>query len=297
MLIKTSKPECVWKSKALLGEGVLWVKSLQSIFFVDIKKRKIFILNIYKKSKKILKVDKEIGFISHVKENIFILGLKSEIRIVNLKTKKTIFSLNIEPKYPNNRINDGKIDPIGRLWFGTMDNVNTAKSGALYCLDNNLKLHKVDDKYYITNGPAFINKYNFYHTDSKKKIIYNIKINKNFKIIKKTIFKKFDKKYGSPDGMTTDIKNNLWVCHYHVGFITVYNVKGKMIKKIKFPAKNITNCTFAGKTDKEIFLTTARSKMKANEIAKYPLSGGLFKILTNVKGKKTRSYKQSILKL
>ena len=45
MKIITSKPECVWKSKALLGEGTLWVKSLNSIFFVDIKKKKIFILN------------------------------------------------------------------------------------------------------------------------------------------------------------------------------------------------------------------------------------------------------------
>ena len=45
MKIITSKPECVWKSKTLLGEGTLWVKSLNSIFFVDIKKKKIFILN------------------------------------------------------------------------------------------------------------------------------------------------------------------------------------------------------------------------------------------------------------
>ena len=45
MKIITSKPACVWKSKTLLGEGTLWVKSLNSIFFVDIKKKKIFILN------------------------------------------------------------------------------------------------------------------------------------------------------------------------------------------------------------------------------------------------------------
>ena len=63
-----------------------------------------------------------------------------------------------------------------------------------------------------------------------------------------------------------------------------------------FPHSNVKSIK-AGKTNKEIFLTTARSKMQTNEIAKYPLSGGLFKILTNVKGKKTRSYKQSILKL
>ncbi|HIO51792.1 MAG TPA: SMP-30/gluconolactonase/LRE family protein, partial [Pelagibacteraceae bacterium] len=212
MLIKNSKPICVWKNKSLLGEGTLWVPTLNSIFFVDIKKKKILILNNKTKKKKIFKVNKEIGFISHINKNIFILGLKSELRIVNLKNKKILSSIKIEPKKINNRINDGKTDPLGRLWFGTMDNLERKKnSGSLYCLDNNLIIHRVDDKYFITNGPAFLNNNNFYHTDSRKKIIYKIKINNKFKIIKKKIFVKFSKIDGSPDGMTTDIKNNLWV--------------------------------------------------------------------------------------
>ena len=76
MKIKTSNPECIWQTKALLGEGTLWVKSLNSIFFTDIKKKKIFILNIKSKKKKIIKINKEIGFLSHIKDNIFILGFK-----------------------------------------------------------------------------------------------------------------------------------------------------------------------------------------------------------------------------
>ena len=98
MLIKNSKPDCLWKSNCLLGEGTLWVPKLQSIFFVDIKKKKIFILNIKNKRKKILKLDKEIGFIAHIKRNFFILGLQSELRIVNLKNQKIIYSISIEKK-------------------------------------------------------------------------------------------------------------------------------------------------------------------------------------------------------
>ena len=169
MLIQNSKIKCVWKTKLLLGEGTLWVSKLNSIFFVDIKKKKILILNIKTNKKKILKVNKEIGFVAHIKENIFILGLKSEIRIINLKNLKNLYSLKIELDKPNNRINDGKTDPMGRLWFGTMDNLEKEQSGSLYCLDDSLKLRKVDDKYFITNGPAFLNKNNFYHADSKKK--------------------------------------------------------------------------------------------------------------------------------
>ena len=291
MLVETSKPECVWKTKSTLGEGTLWVKKLNSLFFVDIKKKKILILNSKTNKKKILKLNKEIGFISQIKKNIFILGLKSELRIINLKDLKTLYSIPIESNKPNNRINDGKIDPIGRLWFGTMDNLEKKQSGSLYCLDKNLILHKVDDGYFITNGPAFINKNNFYHTDSRKKTIYKIKINNKLKIVKKNIFIKFNKNQGSPDGMTTDNKNNLWVCHYNGGLISVYDLRGHKIHQIHLPAKNITNCTFGGFHNNELFISTALKGMKKNEIRKLSLSGGLFKVKTNLKGKKTNFFK------
>ena len=291
MLIKNSKIKCAWKTKLLLGEGTLWIPKLNSIFFVDIKKKKILILNIKTNKKKILKVNKEIGFDAYIRGNIFILGLKSEIRIINLKNFKNLYSLKIELDKPNNRINDGKTDPAGRLWFGTMDNLEKKQSGSLYCLDNHLKLHKVDEKYFITNGPAFLNKNNFYHTDSKKKIIYKIKINSKFQIIKKNIFVKFKNTDGSPDGMTTDIKNNLWVCHYHGARVSVYNLKGHKIHQIYVPAKNVTNCAFGGIKNDELFISTARKGMNYKELKKYPLSGSLFRVKTNITGKKAIPFK------
>ena len=63
MLIKNSEPKCVWRKRLLLGEGVLWTRKLNSIFFVDTKKKKILIFNYKTKKKKVLKIDKEIGFI------------------------------------------------------------------------------------------------------------------------------------------------------------------------------------------------------------------------------------------
>ena len=110
---------------------------------------------------------------------------------------------------------------MGRLWFGSMDNLErNIKNGSLYCLDKKLKLTKVDTKYIITNGPAFINEKNFYHTDSRKKNIYKITVNSKLKIVKKKIFLKFNKKIGSPDGMTLDTKKkslglSLWRFMYY----------------------------------------------------------------------------------
>ena len=269
----------------------MWVPSQKSIYFVDIKKKNILILNIKSNKKKIIKIDKEIGFLAHIKNNIFILGLKSELRIMDLKNKKIIKSILIEKDKPLNRINDGKTDTKGRLWFGTMDNLERKiKNGSLYCLDKKLKLHKVDTKYYITNGPVFINNDTFLLTDSSRKIIFKIKINKKYKIIKKNIFIKFSKKEGSPDGMTIDNKKNIWVCHFGGACISVFNLKGKKIYKFNLPAKNITNCTFCGKNMNDLYITSALKEMKKNEVKKFNLSGSLFHVKTNVKGLISKSF-------
>ena len=283
--IRTTEPRVIWNIKCKLGEGTLWVKEHNSIYFVDIKKKKICILNIKNNKKKQIKVNKEVGFLAHVKKNIFILGLQGEIRIQNLKSKKIIKSIFTEPNIKLNRTNDGKTDPAGNLWFGTMDNLERKiEKGSLYKLDKNLILTKVDKNYRITNGPAFLDQYNFYHTDSSKKKIYKIKINKNNKIVSKKIFKTFSDKEGVPDGMTLDKNKNLWVAHYHGACISVFNNKAKLIHRIQFPAKNITNCTFGGKNNNELFVTSATKGMNSAELRKYRYSGSLFSVKTNSKG-------------
>ena len=74
--IKTTEPNVLWKLRCKLGEGTLWVKEHNSIYFVDIKKKKFFSLNTKNNKKQIYKVNKEIGFLAHIKNNIFILGLQ-----------------------------------------------------------------------------------------------------------------------------------------------------------------------------------------------------------------------------
>ncbi len=283
--IKTSDPKPIWKLRCTLGEGTLWVKEHNSIYFVDIKKKRICSLNIKNNKKKILKVNKEIGFIAHLEKHVFILGLQGELRIQNLKSKKILKSIFIEPEIKLNRINDGKTDSEGNLWFGTMDNLERKiEKGSLYKLDKNLKLSKIDKNYRITNGPAFIDKFNFYHTDSAKKIIYKIKINKNNKIINKKIFKKFSLNEGVPDGMTLDKNKNLWVAHFHGACISVFNKKAKLIHRIQFPAKNITNCAFGGKNTKELYVSTATKGMSKADLRKFRYSGFFFSVKTNARG-------------
>ena len=67
--IKTTEPKVIWKLKCTLGEGSLWVKEHNAIYFGDIKKKRFFSLNIKNNKKKKYKVNKEIGFLAHVKKN------------------------------------------------------------------------------------------------------------------------------------------------------------------------------------------------------------------------------------
>ena len=283
--VKTTEPKVLWKLKCKLGEGTLWVKEHNSIYFVDIKKKSFYSLNTKNNKKKKYKVNKEIGFLAHIKGDDFILGLQGELRIQNIKTKKIIKSILVEKDIKLNRINDGKTDPKGNLWFGTMDNLERKiEKGSLYKLDKNLLLTKVDKNYRITNGPAFIDELNFYHTDSSKKIIYKIRINKKNKIINKKIFKKFSSKDGSPDGMTLDNNKNLWVAHFNGACVSVFNNSAKLIHRIQLPAKNITNCTFGGQKNNELFITSATKGMSNADLQKYRYSGFLFSVKTNVRG-------------
>ena len=83
----------------------------------------------------------------------------------------------------------------------------------------------------------------------------------------------------------------IWRTKSILGEGTLYDLKGNKIHKINLPAKNITNCVFGGLSNNELFISTARKGMRANEIREYPLSGSLFKVKTNLKGKKPISFK------
>ncbi len=70
----------------------------------------------------------------------------------------------------------------------------------------------------------------------------------------------------------------------------MFDVYQKRIHQIPLPAKNITNCTFGGKNNSEIFVTSAIKSMNKKDIKKYKYSGALFKIKTNVSGKLQKKY-------
>ena len=84
--------------------------------------------------------------------------------------------------------------------------------------------------------------------------------------------------------MTLDKNKNLWVAHFHGACISVFNNKAKLIHRINFPAKNITNCAFGGKKTNELFVSTATKGMSRTDFRNFKYSGLFFNVKTNAKG-------------
>ena len=82
--------KCIWDCKCELGEGIIWVKEHNSVYFTDIKKKIIFKYNLDSKKKIKYRFNKQIGFISYIKKDLFLLGMERELRIVNLSKKKLL---------------------------------------------------------------------------------------------------------------------------------------------------------------------------------------------------------------
>ena len=94
--------------------------------------------------------------------------------------------------------------------------------------------------------------------------------------------------------MTLDKKNNLWTCHFGGACISIFNKTGKKIHKIDLPAKNITNCTFGGSNNSELFVTSAKKSLSKKDLRQFKLSGSLFRIKTNVNGTMAKRFNYNI---
>ena len=84
--------------------------------------------------------------------------------------------------------------------------------------------------------------------------------------------------------MTVDKNKNLWVAHFLGACVSVFNSRGKLVHRIQFPAKNITNCAFGGKNNQELYVSTATKGMDKADLRKFRYSGFFFGVKTNTKG-------------
>ena len=147
-------PRPVWDLRAELGEGPVWDERDQALWFTDIKRQKIHRYDPATGARRSWDSPEQVGFLLPTQSGGFAVGLQSGLYRFVPETNEFHGLVAVEPELPGNRINDGTVDPSGRLWFGTMDNGEREKSGAFYCFDGGVLKRTNVAGISITNGPA-----------------------------------------------------------------------------------------------------------------------------------------------
>jgi sugar lactone lactonase YvrE len=280
-------------AKAELGEGPSWNAQDKLIYWVDIMGRKMHIYDPELNTNRTIDVGQYIGAVVPAQKDTVILALQNGLYRLNLVTEAMDFIADPESDLNDNRFNDGKCDPAGRFWAGTMSLKGEQETGSLYFLDTDGKLNKVLEKVSISNGLCWSpDQKTMYFTDSPTKQIAAFDYDKmSGKIENKRIVVDLTAEKGVPDGMTIDEEGMLWVAHWGGHRVSRFNPEnGRLLEVIPVPAENVTSCVFGGKNLDQLYITTARIGMSDEALANYPLSGGLFSVKTKVKGLPTFTF-------
>ena len=196
---------------------------------------------------------------------------------------------NPEADVPGNRFNDGKCDPAGRFWAGTMAYENPVNQGSLYRMDTDLSVHKMLDNIGISNGLVWsLDHSTMYYIDTVAYTVRAFDYDIDTGDLKnERVAIHVPREMGGPDGMTIDSEGMLWVAHYGGSQVCRWNPEtGEVLHTIKLPAKQITACAFGGKDLDTLFITSAAQQLSKEDLEQQPLAGGLFSIKPGYQGVK-----------
>lgn len=275
----------VWELQAELGEGPVWVERDSALWFVDIKKHQIHRYDPADGSKASWSSPEPVGFLFPAEGGGFVAGLQSGLYHFDEATGAFNEIVAVEADKPRNRLNDGVVDPQGRLWFGTMDDAEKAKSGAFYCFHEGHLSPTALDGITITNGPTVSPDGKLlYFVDTLKGTIGVADIRDDGTLGPARPFVRIEPKDGHPDGPTIDREGCVWIALYAGWEARRYSPEGGLLQTVRFPVANITKLAFGGSDLRTAYATTARQLLSPDEIAKQPLIGSLFEFGVDVPG-------------
>jgi sugar lactone lactonase YvrE len=265
----------------LLGEGTLWDTGRESICWIDILRGEIHEFHPATHVFKTISLHQMVGSIAVCKDGNFIAALKNGFAKVHRHSGEVTMISNPESHLPGNRFNDGKCDPAGRFWAGTMSHTDEPGKGSLYVLDERLEVTKKMENLSISNGMAWSgDQETFYYIDTPTFSVAAFRYDKkNAEISEKKIVVRVPVGDGSPDGMTIDQEGMLWIAHWDGWQVTRWNPRtGKKILSIPFPAARVTCCCFGGPDLHDLYVSTARNGLSEEQLNDQPLAGSLFVI-------------------
>ncbi len=272
--------QLVLDAKAALGEGALWHAPRQRLYWVDIDGGVVHEFDPATGGDRAMSIGEKVGTVVPRARGGLMLATESGLASFELESERLAVVATPETDVPGNRFNDGKCDPSGRFWAGTMDAAQAPGRGALYRLDADMTVHKMVQNVSISNGLAWsLDRRVFYYIDSPTAVVaaYDYDDATGALSARREVVK-VPEDLRWPDGMTIDSEGMLWVAHWGPGAVCRWNPDdGSLLERIDVPAAHASSCAFGGEDLGDLYITTARADRTEEELAAEPLSGGLFK--------------------
>lgn len=196
------------------------------------------------------------------------------------------------PAVAGSRFNDVAADPTGGVFCGTMP-LETGPAH-LYRLETNGKLKLVWDDLGLSNGIGFSpNEKTFYLSDSNNRLVYRADYDKsNGSLSNREVLIRLDDEQAVPDGMTVDLRGDLWIAVWDGSCMLHYSANGELIDKLNFPVKKVSSVNFGGNDFGTAYVTTAGGQNRDGDDS--PRAGSLFAVeIPGVRGKS--EYRSRIL--
>ena len=279
--------ELLVDAHAQVGEGPLWDEERQVLYWVDILSSLLYIYDPATGENRALDVGRHVGTVVTRASGGLMLAVREGFASFDLETQELTLIANPEAHITGNRFNDGKCDPAGRFWAGTMAYENPTNQGSLYRLDTDLSVHKIFGDVAISNGIIWsLDHTTMYYIDTLRKNVRAFDYdNDTGDISNERVIINVPEEIGMPDGMAIDSEGMLWVAHYGGSCVSRWNPStAQLLLKIDLPVTQVTACAFGGPNLDTLFITSAAQELDAAELERQPLAGGLFAIKTPYQG-------------
>jgi len=290
----TIEANLFYKIDAQLGEGPIWNHLTQQLYWVDIEGKLLHILNPETKENRSIAMPTQVGTVVPIDPTRVVVALVNGAFLLDTKTEDLSRIASLDSANGGTRLNDGKCDPAGRLWVGSMHWDTTAPIGGLFMLEGDGSSQQKLDSITVSNGIVWSGDHKtmyYIDTPTGKVQAFDFDVTTG-EISNGRTAVEIPKEMGSPDGMAIDAEDKLWIGLWNGNSVVRYDpLTGDLLKQIPIPAHNVTACAFGGKNLDSLFVTTARIDMTEEELEKYPDAGSIFVLDPGVKGVESDFFK------
>jgi sugar lactone lactonase YvrE len=277
---------CVLDARASLAECPLWSADEQALYWIDINAPSLNRFDPARGDNVTMPMPESIGCYAFRKRGGFVVALRSGIWLCDREGRLARRVAEAPYDTSHYRFNDGRCDPQGRLVVGSMNEKRDADDAALYRLDRDFTLTRLFGGMTISNGLAWSpDARTMYHADTPAHVIRAFDYDAATGTpTRGRIFAQWHGENERPDGGTVDSRGHYFAAFYGDGRLVELAPDGRHVRDHRLPAMCPTMCAFGGHDLRTLFVTTARQKRGADELARYPQSGGIFAMRVDAPG-------------